>query len=56
MKRFTYYRMSQMIKDNATNERYEGNQKTTDLLNQLHEDNLESKEALKRLMIDMMSR
>ena len=34
--RFTYYPYSQTIKDNYTSERYNGNQKTTDILNQLN--------------------
>ena len=46
-KRFVYYPFSRAIKDRKTRWDYEGNQETTDFLNQLYEENETIKQAIK---------
>ena len=58
-KRFTIEKYYQ-IKDNETNRYYESSNvddgvALNDLLNELYDENIELKEAMKRMMIDMMS-
>ena len=45
-KRFTYHEFTRGIKDHTTKYIYEGNQETTDLLNQLYEENETIKQAI----------
>ena len=46
-KRFTYHEFTRGIKDHTTKYIYEGNQETTDLLNNLYEENQTIKQAIK---------
>ena len=46
-KRFTYHQFTRGIKDHHTKYIYEGNQETTDLLNQLYEENEHIKNSIK---------
>lgn len=45
-KRFVYYPFSRAITDRETHWDYEGNKDTTNLLNQLHEENLRLKQTI----------
>ena len=46
-KRFTYHEFTRGIKDHHTKYLYEGNQETTDLLNNLYEENEHIKNSIK---------
>ena len=46
-KRFVYYPFSRAITDRKTKWDYEGNKETTNLLNQLHTENLRLKQTIK---------